>query len=295
MPDAAVPDAAVPDAAVPDAAVPHPFRFGVIAAPRGSSGEWVATARRVADLGYSTLLSPDGVGLHAPFVALGVAAAAVPELRVGTFVLAAPLRAPRQAAWEGHSLAALSGGRFDFGIGTGRPDARGEAESFGRAWGTGADRLAAVRDSITALREFDGDGPRTPVVVAASGPNALDLAATDADVVALAAMPTAPREQVAATAADLRRRAGNRAGELELLMNLFVVGDEVPPWMRRFIGADPAELVAAGSLGVLRGTAREMADELRRRRDALGVTYYAVDQTFADALAPVVELLGGRE
>jgi alkanesulfonate monooxygenase SsuD/methylene tetrahydromethanopterin reductase-like flavin-dependent oxidoreductase (luciferase family) len=284
---------------VTSTAAPHPFRFGVIASPRGSSDRWVATARRVADLGYSTLLSPDGVGLHAPFVALGVAATAVPELRVGTFVLAAPLRAPRQAAWEGHSLAALSGGRFDFGIGTGRPDARGEAESFGRAWGTGADRLAAVRDSITALRAFDdgadGGGPRTPVMIAAGGPKALDLAAATADVVALAAMPTAPREQVAAMAADLRRRAGDRAAELELLMNVFVVGDEVPPWMRRFIGADPAELVAAGSLGVLRGTAREMADELRRRRDELGVTYYVVDQTFADALAPVVELLAGRE
>ena len=35
-----------------------------------------------------------------------------------------------------------------------------------------------------------------------------------------------------------------------------------------------------------------MADELRRRRDGLGVTYFAVGEAFADRFAPVVELLG---
>jgi alkanesulfonate monooxygenase SsuD/methylene tetrahydromethanopterin reductase-like flavin-dependent oxidoreductase (luciferase family) len=273
--------------------VSHPFRFGVIAAPRGTDEDWLATTHRVADRGYSTLLSPDSTGLHAPFVALTAAAIATPDLRVGTFVLAAPLRAPRAAAWEGHSLSALSGGRFDFGIGTGRPDARAEAESFGRPWGTGAERLAAVKDSITALRQLNGD-QQTPVMIAASGPRAMELAATDADIVALAATPTTPRDDVTAMAAGLRELAGARAEDIELAMNLFIVGDDVPPWTRQYIGADPAELYRQNSLGVLRGTAQQMADELYRRRDQLGVTYYAVDQSFIDALAPVVELLAGR-
>ncbi|HZG90394.1 MAG TPA: LLM class flavin-dependent oxidoreductase [Pseudonocardia sp.] len=272
--------------------MPHPFRFGVIAAPRGPGQQWLAAARRVADLGYTTLLSPDGVGLHAPFPALGAVAGAVPGLRVGTFVLAAPMRAPRQAAWEGHSLAVLSDDRFEFGIGTGRPDARAAAESFGRAWGTGADRLAAVRDSIAALRELDGPDRRTPVMVAAGGPRALQLAAAQADVVALAARPLAPRSEVVEMAADLRRRAGDR--DVELLMNLFVVGDEAPPWTRQVLGVDPADLHRGDALGALRGTPRQMADELRRRRDEVGATYYAVDQSFVDTLAPVVALLAGR-
>jgi alkanesulfonate monooxygenase SsuD/methylene tetrahydromethanopterin reductase-like flavin-dependent oxidoreductase (luciferase family) len=272
--------------------VPHPFRFGVVAAPRGPGEQWLATARRVAALGYGTLLSPDGVGLHAPFPALGAAAGAVPGLRVGTFVLAAPLRAPRQAAWEGHSLTALSGGRFEFGIGTGRPDARAEAESFGRPWGTGAERLAAVRDTVAALRELDGPGRRTPVVVAAGGPRALELAAAHADVVALAARPLTPPGEVAAMATAVRERAGHR--DVELMTNLFVVGEEIPPWTRRVIGTDPAELFRRGSLAALRGTPRQMADELRRRRDEVGVTRYAVDLSFADALAPAVALLADR-
>jgi alkanesulfonate monooxygenase SsuD/methylene tetrahydromethanopterin reductase-like flavin-dependent oxidoreductase (luciferase family) len=273
----------------------HPFRFGVIAAPRGSAEDWLGTARRIASQGYSTLLSPDGTALHAPFVALSAAATAAPDLRVGTFVLAAPLRAPQLAAWEGHSLSVLTGGRFDFGIGTGRPDARAEAESFGREWGTGSDRLAGVRDSIAALRKLDGDQVHTPVMIAAAGPKAIELAVAEADIVALAAIPTSPREQVIAMADDLRERAGARAEEIELAMNVFIVGDEVPPWTRQFIGADPADLYKQNSLSVLRGTTREMADELLRRRDQLGVTYYAIDQSFVDALAPVVELLAGRE
>jgi alkanesulfonate monooxygenase SsuD/methylene tetrahydromethanopterin reductase-like flavin-dependent oxidoreductase (luciferase family) len=273
----------------------HAFRFGVIAAPRGSAEDWLGTARRIADLGYSTLLSPDGVGLHEPFVALGTAAAAVPELRVGTFVLAAPLRAPRFAAWQGHSLSVLSDGRFDFGIGTGRPDALAEAESFGRSPGTGAERLAAVRDSIAELRTFDGDDRHTPVMIAAGGPKALELAASDADIVALAARPGSSHAQITAMSDAVRERAGDRADDLELALNLFLVGDEVQPWIRQVLGVDPAEMHRTDSPGAVRGTPREMADQLRRRRDTTGVTYYAVDQTSVDALAPAVELLAGQE
>jgi alkanesulfonate monooxygenase SsuD/methylene tetrahydromethanopterin reductase-like flavin-dependent oxidoreductase (luciferase family) len=271
----------------------HPFRFGVIAAPQGSPKDWLGRVHRIVDAGYSTVLSPDGVGLHAPFTSLAVAATAVPELRVGTFVLAAPLRAPRQAAWEGHSLSALTDGRFDFGIGTGRPDARAEAESFGRPWGTGADRLAGVRDSIAALRELDGDQRHTPVMIAAGGPKALELAADVADIVALAATPTSTQDEVGALAGALRERAGERMDAIEVALNLFLVGDEVQPWMRQFLEVDPAELHALGSPGAVRGTPREMADQLLRRRDELGVTYYAVGENFVDALAPVVELLAG--
>lgn len=273
--------------------MPHPFRFGVIAAPRGPVDDWLHTARRVTDLGYSVLLSPDGTGLHAPFVALGAAATAVPGLRVGTFVLAAPLRPPQEAAWQGHSLSVLSGGRFEFGIGTGRPQARAEAESFGRTWGTGADRLAAVRDSVTALRERDGDGPRPPVLIAAGGPKGLELAATVADIVALAAGPAASLADVTAMARTVRQHAGDRADDLELAMNLFLIGDDVQPWMRRVLGVDPEELHRRGSPGALRGTPREMADQLLARREATGVSYYPVDRTFVDTLAPVVELLTG--
>ena len=88
--------------------------------------------------------------------------------------------------------------------------------------------------------------------------------------------------------ADQVRRNGR---DPELSMNVNIVGDEIPPWMVRYVG-DPASL-PEDSYGRLRGTPREMADELRHRRDDLGVGYFAVGEAFADVFAPVVELLAG--
>jgi probable F420-dependent oxidoreductase len=269
------------------------FRFGVVVTPEGGPRQWVDTARRVEELGYSSLLMPDGLQLLAPFPSLAVAASATTTLRVGTFVLAGPLRAPRAAAWEGHSLSVLTEGRFEFGIGTGRPQAREFAESLERSWGSADERLQQVSDAIAHLRELDGDR-HTPVLIAAGGPKALVLAGRAADIVTLAAPPLAGRDDLAGMAAQLRSAAGDRAGDIEVAMNLFAVGDELPAWTRRFIGTDHATLVAHDSQTLLRGTPTEMADELQRRRDAYGVSYVSVNGAFSDQFAPVVELLAGR-
>jgi probable F420-dependent oxidoreductase len=269
------------------------FRFGVVAMPTAGPGEWTTTTRRIEELGYSTVLMPDGLQLLAPFSSLALAASATKELRVGTFVLASSLRPPLSAAWEGHSLSVLTDGRFEFGIGTGRPDAKTFAERLGLPFGTGGERLRQMGEAIDHLRELDGD-QRTPVLVAAAGPKALDLAAEKADIVTLAARPLATRDEVAGMAGRLRSAAGERADDIEIAMNLFVVGDEVPPWVRGFIGVDAATLVAHDSLAMLRGSVTEMADELQRRRDALGVSYVSVNSAFVEAFAPVVERLAGR-
>jgi probable F420-dependent oxidoreductase len=269
----------------------HKFRFGVVATPAGGGRQWAATARRVEELGYSTFLMPDGLQLLAPFPSLAVAACATTTLRVGTFVLAGPMRSPRAAAWEGHSLSVLTEGRFDFGIGTGRPEAQRFAEDLGRPWGSAGERLREVAESIEHLRELDGDR-RTPVLVAAGGPKALELAARAADIVTLAAPPLAGRDHLAGMTARLRDAAGDR--DIEIAVNLFVVGDEMPAWTGSFIGADHATLVAHDSQTLLRGTPGEMADELQRRRDAYGVSYVSVNAAFLEQLAPVVERLAGR-
>ena len=270
----------------------RPFRFGVVATPQQSAQDWTSLARRVADLGYSTLLMPDGLQLLSPFTSLAVAATAAP-LRVGTFVLAAPLRRPRAAAWEAHSLTVLTDGRFEMGIGTGRPAARAFADELRLPWGTAEERLAQVAETIGRLRELDGDR-HTPVLVAAGGPKARALAAASADIATLAAGAFATRAQVAAMATDLRKRAGNRADDIELAMNLFVVGDEAPAWTERFIGASAAELAAADSLTMLRGSTQDMIDELQRRRESFGVSYFSVNSALLDQLAPAVERLTGR-
>jgi len=264
------------------------FRFGVMAPARDGQGH-TAFARRAEELGYSTLLTPDGPQLAEPFPALAMAAAATSTLRVGTFVLASPLRTPGQAAWSGHSLSVLSGGRFEFGIGTGLPAVRSSAEQLGMTYGSGPQRLARAEESMDRLRELDGDDPRTPVLVAAGGPRARALAARKADTVTLATGPLAPRSEVA----DKARQVREQAPDVEIAANLFVVGDEVPFWVEQFIGADVDTLIKQDSLSMLRGSVRNMADELQRRRDRLGVSYIIVNSAFAEQLAPVVALLNG--
>jgi alkanesulfonate monooxygenase SsuD/methylene tetrahydromethanopterin reductase-like flavin-dependent oxidoreductase (luciferase family) len=52
-------------------------------------------ARRAEELGYSSLLMPDGMQLLSPLLALALAEGATTSLHVGTFVLASPLLAGR--------------------------------------------------------------------------------------------------------------------------------------------------------------------------------------------------------
>jgi alkanesulfonate monooxygenase SsuD/methylene tetrahydromethanopterin reductase-like flavin-dependent oxidoreductase (luciferase family) len=272
----------------------RPFRFGVIGAPYGAAGRWRETAVRAARLGFTSLLMPDVLHLLAPGPALGVAAGAA-DIGVGTWVYAAPLRTPQQTAWEAHSLSVLTGGRFEMGIGTGHARSGEFAAKLGMPFGSPAERLARVAATIDALRELDGPDRHTAVLVAAGGPKARALAAEKADIVSIAADPLTPRTAFADAVADVRARAGARADDIEVAMNLFAVGAEVPPHVKQATGAEPAELVAADSLVLLRGAnTTELADELQRRRDRIGVSYVLVNAEFMDALAPVVELLTGR-
>jgi probable F420-dependent oxidoreductase len=270
-----------------------PFRFAAQASPQ-TGRQWLALARQAEELGYSSLLMPDGLQSLSPMTALAVAGGATTTLRLGTWVLASPLRAPRLAAWDAHTLSLLTGGRFELGIGTGRPEVVGEAaELYGQPELTGAQRLARVGQTIDELRALDGD-EQTPVLVAAGGPKARALAAAKADIVTVAAGPLAEREQVAALVAEVRAAAGDRGTGLEFAAPIFVVGDEAPPWVVRFTGADMATLIARDSLMILRGSPAQMAEELQRRRDTLGVSYFSVNATFIEQFAPVVELLAGH-
>jgi alkanesulfonate monooxygenase SsuD/methylene tetrahydromethanopterin reductase-like flavin-dependent oxidoreductase (luciferase family) len=99
----------------------RPFRFGIQLGGHEMGGEeWVETARRAEQIGYSTLLMSDHFPFQlAPFSALAAAAAATSSLRVGTLVAANDFRHPLVLAKEAATLDLLSGGRFELGIGAG--------------------------------------------------------------------------------------------------------------------------------------------------------------------------------
>ena len=272
------------------------FRFGVVATPTSGGKAWREAVRRIAGLGYGSVLMPDGVGLPSPFPALAMAAAVEEGLRVGTFVAATPLRSPSTAAWEAQSLTALTDGRFELGIGTGIPQAVAQgAALLGTGELTAAQRRERIGETLRALREREEQrgGPRTPVLIAAGGPRARELAAREADTVTLATAPDTPASEVAGLVADVRERAGERGADIEFAANTFVVGDDVPPEMARWTGVDPARLAEADALTILPGDPRRAADEIRRRRAEVGISYVLVPEMFADTLAPAVAELSG--
>ena len=149
------------------------FRFGVVAPLTTDLPTWRDRVRRIAGSGYSTLLMPDVPQWQpAPGPTLAVAAA-LADLRVGTWVYASPLRPPWMMAWEAHSLSVLTDGRFEMGVGTGRPGIEDQLRERGLPVLPPSERLAQVRETVTALRDLDGPDLHTPVVMAVRGPKAL--------------------------------------------------------------------------------------------------------------------------
>jgi Luciferase-like monooxygenase len=155
----------------------RPFRFGVVAPLQTDVPTWRDRVRRIADSGYSTLLMPDVPQWQpAPGPTLAFAAA-LADLRVGTWVYASPLRPAWSTAWEAHSLSVLTDGRFEMGVGTGRPGIEDELHELGLPVVPPGERLAQVRETVTSLRDLDGPDLHTPVVMAVRGPKAQALAA----------------------------------------------------------------------------------------------------------------------
>jgi probable F420-dependent oxidoreductase len=267
------------------------FRFGVVAGRAPTGAEWAATAVRAEELGYDTLLVPDTGQTLAPFPALAAAAAVTRRLHVGSYVLSAPNRPPGLVAWEAESLQLLADGRFELGIGAGRPDAEREAVALGRDFGTPGDRLARVAETIAAVRAL-AEPP--PVLVAAGGPRMLRLAAEQADIVALALRPWVGEPELARTVELVRKTAGDRMADLELHLNVAAVAptvDALPGWVARMTGDDPQAMAAGGGIAFLIGTAEQIADLLRRRRAEHGISYIGVNSAFMAEFAPVIELL----
>jgi alkanesulfonate monooxygenase SsuD/methylene tetrahydromethanopterin reductase-like flavin-dependent oxidoreductase (luciferase family) len=266
----------------------RPFRFGVVAPLTTDLPTWRDRVHRIADSGYSTLLMPDVPQWQpAPGPTLAVAAA-LADLRVGTWVYASPLRPAWSTAWEAHSLSVLTDGRFEMGVGTGRPGIEDELRELGLPVVPSSERLAQVREAVTALRDLDGPDLHTPVVMAVRGPKARALAADLADAVTFALLPGEPRVEVA------RLVRGFRAiRDVELALHVPVIGDTVAPFMAP-PDTDPAALRAADSLAVLPDDPPAAAEEIQRRREEIGFSYFVFGADFAEALAPVVAELAGH-
>ena len=310
---------------------PRPFRFGVGpgAIAVASAGSWRDFARRIEDLGYSTLSVGDHlVGGHGPVAAIAAAAAATSRLRVGALTFGNDYRHPVVLAQEAATLDLLSDGRLELGIGAGWMHA--DYERSGIPLDPAGERIERLAEAITVLKGcFAGDPltfegahyriaghvgrpapvqrPHPPILVGGAGPKVLTLAAREADIVGLNVNlgaghlgpemgPSATRAATESKVALIAAAAAGRAAppELQVYVHSVVIGpgSQGVEAAARSLGVTPAE--AAESPHVLAGSVDAVVETLEERRERLGISYVSVGADAAVSLAPVVARLTGK-
>jgi probable F420-dependent oxidoreductase len=309
----------------------RPFRFTIqLSKPASGGGPgWRDLARKVEDLGYSTLYVPDHFDDQwAPMLALTVAAEATTSLRVGPLVLDNDYRHPVVLAKEAATLDVLSDGRLELGIGAGWM--RSDYDQSGIAFDPPAVRIDRLVESLEIMTSMWRTGTAThngthynvtnamgtptptrstgvPLLIGGGSPRVLGVAALYAEIVSivpsLAAGYIGPEVAAEATAEKFHRRvqwvkdkAGDRFSEIELqnwTASVQVVdnGAEMTAQMARLFSMSEEEL--AESPLVLIGSIGEIIETLERRRDEYGFTNICVHEAELEAFAPVVAKLAG--
>jgi len=261
---------------------PRPFRFGLVAGSAPDGRAYADLVRKAESLGFSSLLIPDAPGqTPAAFPMLAWAAAATSTLHVGTYVLSNDLHHPLHIARDTATLAALSGGRFELGLGAGRPGSEADHRAFGLSWDAPAVRFERLRASVGIVQDlFAGktvdreesfypmegaslqialpEGHRPPILIAAGGDRMLAFAGRAADIVALGMAPTASLEEARVRSRIVLDAATGRKHPPELNVNLAGAGSAIHPWLQRALEPRRDELVAAGAPALLLGDTAQM-------------------------------------
>jgi probable F420-dependent oxidoreductase len=311
----------------------HPFRFAHNAIGGTSRESWQETARRAETLGYSTLCVADHffTGL-APIASLMAAAAATNTLRIGSLVFGNDFRHPALLAKEVASLDVLSGGRMEFGFGTGW--FKDDYDCLGVPLDPVAVKVSRFEEAVRLVKAAFGDEPvnfsgryytatnyvgqpkpiqkpHPPLLIGGGGRRMLSLAAREANIVSVNPRTTAEGgmdvASLSAAYADqrlawIREAAGARFDQVEIncIVTTMIIADD-----RRAAAAarllqwgipvdDDSVDLLLGSPHALIGTIDELVDLLHMRRERYGITYLSVfGEDTLEPFAPVVARLAG--
>jgi len=304
------------------------IRFAVQLSEAPSGEDWTRLARRMESLGYSGISMPDHLWAQlAPIPALAAVAVATSRPRITMAVLANDFRNPVLLAKEAATLDVLSGGRLDLGMGAGWREE--EYRQAGIRFDRPSTRIARLVEAVTIIKRllegecvtfhgehYDVDNyqltpvpvqrPRPRIMLGGGAPVMLAAAARHADIVSIATdnrHRTGRGQNANATLAAVEQAtrwiaeaAPDQTGHLELNIrvlhiNIGADGPAVAAQSASTFGL-PADEVARSPFCAV-GTERQVADHFRSVRDRLGISYFTVSASAAEALAPVVARLTG--
>ena len=289
---------------------------------------WADTARKVEDLGFSSLVMPDHFGDQlSPVPALAVAASATSTLRVGALVFGNDYRHPVMLAKEMATLDVLSEGRMEFGLGAGwmQTDYDESGMTYDRP-GVRIERMVESLDVIEGLfgaEPFSYDGEhynisemnglpkpvqsRPPLLIGGGGKRMLGVAARRADIVGITANlragvvgPDAAADSMSDAydqkVAWVKDAAGDRFDDIELssLTMAFVATDDRAGSLE-FVASmfDSTPELAGESPAVLVGSVGEMVEQLQTRRERWGFSYPVLQGDDIDEMAAIIAELAG--
>jgi probable F420-dependent oxidoreductase len=309
--------------------MPHKFRFGVQTSRAASGDAWRDKARKIEDLGYSTLFVPDHFDdQFTPTPALQAAADATTTLRVGGMVFDNDYRHPLVFAKEAATIDVLSNGRYELGIGAGWMET--DYVAAGMTYDRPGVRIDRLKESLAIIRGLFGDGafsfkgkhytinehnglpkpiqkPHPPILVGGGGKRVLSLAAREADIVGVnfnlapgrvnhEVMNTGDATSTAEKIGWIREAAGSHFDRLELNVTVFVsiVTDDQAGMVERVapgFGMSKDEVLQSPHAVI--GSVDQIAETLQQRREKFGFSYVVFSGDGFEALAPVVKKLAG--
>jgi probable F420-dependent oxidoreductase len=306
------------------------FRFGVQFSQPLEGTTWQESARRVEELGYSSLFVPDHFGDQlAPIASLSIAAEATTELKVGALVFDNDYRHPVTLATEMATLDLLSSGRVELGLGAGWMAT--DYEQSGMTYDPPKVRVDRFEEGLAVIKGLFAEEPVTfagdhytitglnglpkphtpggpPVLIGGGGRRVLSIAAREADIVGVNPNLKAG-EITSATALDalapatdqkvewVRQAAGERFDDLELNVLSFAasITDDSAAfggYLADLFGAPADEILDAPT--VVAGTVAELSEKLHARRERWGFSYYVFQSGSAEFMAPLVAELTGK-
>jgi probable F420-dependent oxidoreductase len=259
--------------------------------------------------------------------AMAFAAAATSNINIGCRVFCIDYHLPVVLIKSAMTIDMLSDGRLELGLGAGW--VKSEYEAVGIDFDEPRVRIDRLADVIAGVKAFRGGDMvdiqndtlswkdfeglpkpigRAPIMVGGGSPRVLRLAGREADIVSLNfnnrmgmigpdGVQMSSEQETHKKIGWIREGAGDRFDDLEIEIGAYftVVTDDAKP-----VVAGMAQMFGMSEDEMLRhphglfGSVDAICDELQRRREEFGISYFTVGEDNLEAFAPVVARLSGK-